>query len=340
MRCEECLPLLDEYICGELDEPLSNRLATHLAGCENCTSEQTELQREQNFYARCAVPATPALWAGVRIKIAEEEKAGGGFSLPGARLWLAGALNAWRLSPLRATAAAVVIVIALSVGLLNYIELGGDAPVDEAAVRPENESKEQPSLSVDIPVTSASDKYGVSVQTGGDIDVSVSSKKIEKRVDKFIAVAGEKDVKPKPRKTIIAARRHISNRDSSKAEVSRVSDRTGAAFASGIDTETAHHVERAQILLRSFKHWRFSEDEMALEIDYEKKLSRELLGKNILLRADAQSRGNEEAGKLLARLEPFLLDIANLQEGLYQEQVALIRERMHQEGIISSLRLF
>jgi hypothetical protein len=339
MRCEECLPLLDEYMCGELDEPLSNRLATHLAGCENCTSEQTELQREQNFYARCAVPATPALWAGVRIKIAEEEKAGGGFSLLGARLWLADALNAWRLSPLRATAA-VVIVIAISVALLNYIELGGDTTVDEAAVRAENESKEQPTLSVGMPVTSVSDKYGVGVQTGGDIDVSVSSKKIEKRADKYIAVAGEKDVKPKPRKTIIAARRHVSNRASSKAEVSHVSDGTGTALASGIDTETARHVERAQILLRSFKHWRFSEDEMALEIGYEKKLSRELLGKNILLRADARSRGNEEAGKLLARLEPFLLDIANLQEGLYQEQVALIRERMQQEGIISSLRLF
>jgi hypothetical protein len=107
-----------------------------------------------------------------------------------------------------------------------------------------------------------------------------------------------------------------------------------------IDPETAHHVERAQILLRSFKNWRFSEDEMALEIGYEKQLSRELLGKNILLRADAQSMGHEEAGKLLARLEPFLLDIANLQEGFYQEQVALIRERMQQEGIISSLRLF
>ncbi len=79
---------------------------------------------------------------------------------------------------------------------------------------------------------------------------------------------------------------------------------------------------------------------MALEIGYEKQLSRELLGKNILLRADAQSMGHEEAGKLLARLEPFLLDIANLQEGFYQEQVALIRERMQQEGIISSLRLF
>lgn len=342
MRCEECLLLLDEYVCGELDEPRSQRLSTHLADCGNCASEHTELRREQNFYARCAVPTTPALWAAVQVKIAEEQKVGGSFSLPGARAWLAGALNVWNLSPLSATAAAVIL-IAIFVGLLNYIKLSGDVTTDQIALRSAQGSRDSSSPVANMPVTPLagnSPERGAINERGGDIAVPIDSEKIESRNDKFMAVGGEHGVKPKPRKAIIAARRPISNRVSSEAGTSRVSYGTGAVLASGIDTETTHHVERAQILLRSFKHGRFSEEDMAFEIGYEKQLSKELLGKNILLRADAQSRGNEEAGKLLARLEPFLLDIANLQEGSYREQVALIRERMQREGIISSLRLF
>jgi len=110
--------------------------------------------------------------------------------------------------------------------------------------------------------------------------------------------------------------------------------------AAEIDSETARHLERARMLLRSFKNGRPSEDGLTFDIAYERQLSRELLGKNNILRSDAHSEGNEAVERLLGRLEPFLLEIANLGDGSTPEEVRLIKERMQSEGIIARLGLF
>ncbi len=107
-----------------------------------------------------------------------------------------------------------------------------------------------------------------------------------------------------------------------------------------IDVETARHIERAQLLLRSFRNTRDSSRQSGPDISYEKQRSRELVYKNILLRRDAEAKGNMPAEDLLASLEPILLDIANLPDKPSSDDVRSIKARMQKQEIISALQVY
>jgi hypothetical protein len=107
-----------------------------------------------------------------------------------------------------------------------------------------------------------------------------------------------------------------------------------------IDIETARHIERAQLLLRSFRNTRDSGSQPDPDLSYEKQRSRGLLYKNILLRRDAEAKGNMPAEELLGSLEPFLLDIANLPDRPSNDEVRSIKERMQKKEIVSALQVY
>jgi negative regulator of sigma E activity len=106
------------------------------------------------------------------------------------------------------------------------------------------------------------------------------------------------------------------------------------------DSSTAQHVEQAQVLLRSFRNARAGGDDPATtEIAREKRRSKELLYRNILLRREAASRGNVEVESLLSNLEPILIDIANLPDRPAQDEVRSITERMRKKNIVAMLQV-
>lgn len=107
-----------------------------------------------------------------------------------------------------------------------------------------------------------------------------------------------------------------------------------------VDAETARHIERAQVLLRSFRNTRDEGKQIDPEILYEKQQSRGLLSRNILLRRDAEAKGNMPVEELLGGLEPFLLDIANLSDKPSNEEVRSIKQRMEKKEIISALQIY
>jgi len=107
-----------------------------------------------------------------------------------------------------------------------------------------------------------------------------------------------------------------------------------------IDIETARHIERAQLLLRSFRNTRDSGSQPDPDLSYEKRQSRGLVYKNILLRRDAEAKGNMPAEELLGSLEPFLLDIANLPDRPSNADVRSIKERMQKKEIVSALQIY
>lgn len=107
-----------------------------------------------------------------------------------------------------------------------------------------------------------------------------------------------------------------------------------------VDAEIARHIERSQVLLRSFKNTRDDEKQIDPEILYEKQQSRTLLYKNVLLRRDAEAKGNMPVEELLGGLEPFLLDIANLPDNPSNEDVRSIKGRMQKKEIISALQIY
>jgi hypothetical protein len=107
-----------------------------------------------------------------------------------------------------------------------------------------------------------------------------------------------------------------------------------------VDIETSKHIERSQMLLRSFRNMDDTDRRDDSEIAYEKQQSRGLLYQNIVLRRDAEARGNMPVEDLLGSLEPFLIDIANLPEKPSKDEMVAIKERMRKKEILSSLQIY
>jgi hypothetical protein len=120
--------------------------------------------------------------------------------------------------------------------------------------------------------------------------------------------------------------------------VSRGSDQSLIA-ASLFTPETIRHFEKAQLMLRSFRNASAAKNLAATDLVYERQMSRRLLTKNILLRRDAEMKGNLPAEEALSSLEPFLLDIANLPDKPSSGELGGIRERLRRKELIASLQI-
>jgi hypothetical protein len=120
--------------------------------------------------------------------------------------------------------------------------------------------------------------------------------------------------------------------------VSWGSDQSSIA-ASLFTPETIRHFEKAQLMLRSFRNESASKTSSAPDLAYERQLSRRLLYRNILLRRDAEMKGNLPAEEALSNLEPLLLDIANLPDNPSSGEIGGIRERLRRTELIASLQI-
>lgn len=105
------------------------------------------------------------------------------------------------------------------------------------------------------------------------------------------------------------------------------------------EAEAARHVERAQVLLRSFRNARFSSSDASYDAASQRERSRKLLYQNILLRRDAATRGDLPVENLLSRLEPVLLDIANLPDKPSASDVRPIRDRIERKKMVALLQV-
>ncbi|HJP90550.1 MAG TPA: anti-sigma factor [Pyrinomonadaceae bacterium] len=103
------------------------------------------------------------------------------------------------------------------------------------------------------------------------------------------------------------------------------------------EQDTARHIEQTQILLRSIKNLPVSDSDEEIDVSYDKALSRRLLNENVVLRRDAEMKAKFPTKTLLADLEPFLIDIANLPDHARPEEVRVIKERVQKTEIVAAL---
>ncbi|HEY0761475.1 MAG TPA: zf-HC2 domain-containing protein [Pyrinomonadaceae bacterium] len=103
------------------------------------------------------------------------------------------------------------------------------------------------------------------------------------------------------------------------------------------DQDTAKHIEQTQILLRSIKNVAIADGDDEIDVTYDKALSRRLLNENVVLRRDAEMKAKFPTKTLLADLEPFLIDIANLPDHAKAEDVRVIKERVQKTEIVAAL---
>ena len=112
---------------------------------------------------------------------------------------------------------------------------------------------------------------------------------------------------------------------------------TDLAFLDLEEQDTAKHIEQSKILLRSIKNVQISDTDDEIDVTYDKALSRRLLNENVVLRRDAEMKAKFPTKTLLADLEPFLIDIANLPDRARPEDVREIKERVQKTEIVAAL---
>lgn len=103
------------------------------------------------------------------------------------------------------------------------------------------------------------------------------------------------------------------------------------------EQETAKHIEQTENLLRSIRNFTVSDSDDEVDVSYDKALSRRLLIENVVLRRDAEMKAKFPTKTLLADLEPFLIDIANLPDCARAEEVRAIKERVQKTEIVAAL---
>jgi anti-sigma factor RsiW len=103
------------------------------------------------------------------------------------------------------------------------------------------------------------------------------------------------------------------------------------------EQDTARHIEQTETLLRSIRNVIISDTDEEIDVTYDKALSRRLLNENVVLRRDAEMKAKFPTKTLLADLEPFLIDIANLPDRARPEDVRVIKERVQKTEIVAAL---
>ncbi|HEX5887912.1 MAG TPA: hypothetical protein VFY61_04380 [Pyrinomonadaceae bacterium] len=103
------------------------------------------------------------------------------------------------------------------------------------------------------------------------------------------------------------------------------------------ERDTAKHIEQTENLLRSIRNFQISDTDDEIDVSYDKALSRRLLIENVVLRREAEMKAKFPTKTLLADLEPFLIDIANLPDQAKPEEVRAIKERVQKTEIVAAL---
>jgi hypothetical protein len=346
VKCEECLPLIEEYVDGELNARMFERIEAHLLTCAECASEVAELSREQEIYALCQrdVEVTPAQWNIVRARIEQERDARPDQSHAPLPEWLGGLFGSGKaFRP--ALVVALLIVTGITAGII-YLNSHGRPNGLAAQPAKQREIKSPDGANQALPPVNGNKNN--EVIAGSDNKRKGGS--IHQEGPLAINSAG---ALPQKKSAVLASLPHPENRraneptpDESQIEKAVaenpgnvITGIRGSGPVGDFNFEVVRHAERAQMLLRSFRNARLPASNRALDVSYEKEQARKLLYQNIALKRDAAARGDQATAELLNTLEPILLDIAHLPDRAKAHDVRSIEQRMEKKEIVAALQV-
>ena len=343
MRCEECLPRIEEYVDGELDGRMMASVATHISTCGDCASQVEELRREQAIYTHYQrdVEVTPAQWNIVRARIEQEKDAGLRMRPTELRQRVASVFGSrMRFRP-AFVAALVLIAIAATAGIVYFNSRSAHR---DLASKPSSRDEISPA-------NGGSEDIGAA--ESNEIDRTVAPQKHSQENSPDRQPTARNRPLGSKQSAVAANTQRLQNRRIKRVTpggASRLDVMAAVNVASGasgsfpepagdFDFEIARHAQRAELLLRSFRNVRLSASNRRLDISFEKEQSRRLLYQNIALRREAVGRGDEPTAGLLNRLEPILLDIANLPNRAKPRDVFSIEQSMEKRQIVATLQV-
>jgi Putative zinc-finger len=327
MKCEECQTLIEEFFDGELDTDRSALVSAHISRCVDCQDLLEALQQEEEAVVSFAFAPepSPAFWNAVQAEI-EREK---GHEPAG---WFANwhiQLERFRSMSLSSVLAPGIVLVLLSLasGVVLFRHLSNGTQ-GTAKIADTGQQKQDPIRPASTQVRP--DESGTKAEVvPGSLTPTEPSPQPGSGKN-----SGSKHVDPRN------TRRHSVDLAQSLAVGSKTPP-TEVVFApasfNSDDPETSRHVERVQLLLRSFRNSQLVGNQS--ELAFEKKLSRDLLSQNIFLRRNAEVAGDVSTAELLNNVEPLLLDIANMDQRPSSDDVSLIRDRIEKKEIVAALQV-
>lgn len=345
MNCQIYHDAFDDFLDGELDEQNAARINSHVFACKECAAQLEVLKHEKEIYAHYLFAAEPPqdLWTKFQAKLENEEnprRAGVPATTP---FWKTYSFGLRHLSAPSAFAAAL-IVFGIGFGLLHFW-MSKNAEENQYSSRIEIDKNE--------PVATETGKVDAEVtpnqpleQIGGK---EINAPKIIKNNgSKKLSVA--KNTTAADFKLVDARSETLKKKAAFRGEKNFPADklrlneqaRAQALELKNLETETARQLEKVELLLRTFRNARAGEvnGNALYDVAYEKQQARRLLEKNSRLRQSSETFGMADALELLNRVEPYLLEIANLEENSAPGVVTDIRERVKNQNIIASLQIY
>lgn len=351
MKCEECLPELGAYADGELDGDAARRVAAHLSACAACGAAHETFERAHaaySFYRRDIVieEFTPQLWAAVQAATAPERHAPAASHLPPPARRLADFMRA--LLPRPALAGALALVIfAVLVGLLRFNSVRHSvSPAESAARTGHADAPLPPSAAGAQPTSPAPAPANGSGHDGRDGAVASVQDKARRRAGTPAAAGGRRvgaggasggvaHVAKALTPTSPAPPAGVAALTPVAEAMLFAGTRPGAPWA-----EPRRHFERSQLLLRSFRNSEFAPGAGLADFAYEKRQSRQLLSRNVVLRRAAAARGDLLEEALLGDLEAILRDIAELPARPLRGRLSSIKQQIERSEIVADLQIY
>src|SRR5262245_4675946 len=318
--CVKTRELLVDLVFDELGPEARRRALLDIEGCPDCLAQyrsMTEALRVVDQVTETAMP-DESYWPGYETRLRERLR----HERPSWMGWLADWVGGFRLltAPALPVAAGLALVL-LAIGWWTWQRRQAVGPSAGAPYVATKTPTPQPKFESHDEVIANTPKPG---------GISNGQKSVHPTVR--LAAAKSNGKAPSVR------REERGGKIIEDDVVSRGSDQSLIA-ASLFTPETIRHFEKAQLMLRSFRNASAAKSLAATDLAYEKQLSRRLLYQNILLRRDAEMKGDLPAEEALSSLEPFLLDIANLPDKPSSGELGGIRERLQRKELIASLQI-
>ena len=186
------------------------------------------------------------------------------------------------------------------------------------------------------------DKHGLTSEPGPKKENSLPNKALPTATPQSSVARVEKPLRSEGFKTRTAVKDGHASADRIHVQdtLARTSFVDHLRQPSPFDVETSLHIEKSQMLLRSFKNSDDTGEALAATVAFDRSQAQQILYDNILLRRSAEKRGNLPLQEVLGNLEPFLLDISNLPEKASVEDVRAIKERIRSDEIVTTLQAY
>lgn len=321
MNCEKYLNLINDLVEGELDEQTAEQVNLHIFACGYCEAEFETLNREKEIYAHFLFDIEPpkdlTRKFQTKLESLEEEKIVP--SVPFERK-ISNFFGFLSLKPLLA-ASVILLVFGFGYFLIKTALIETEKPFV-------SESKTPPVLPSENP---KKEVLETSLPTVTETKI-ISPKSVKTRFEvKPQAIAANKPTVKKPlnREKSASETRIFPKKDDSEIEEIRV-----------FELETAKQIEKVEMLLRSFRNARYAEDRAEYDVAYEKQQARKLLENNVRLRRQSEIYGTRMTNEILSKVEPYLLEISNLNTNPSDEAVLEIKQRVRNQNIIAGLQGF